>query len=267
MVCPKCKSRIPSNSEYCLKCGFKIENVQTSNKKYKLIISAISIICLSLIVTILYILRTDINNLLSASSAVDVASSTMQSNGTSILSAQTPQISSTYTITPTFTQIQETAMTTASQVTATPASKPTPKPTPKPTQQPTPEPTSTSAPANPTSVPQTSSQPIASAQPTPQATASLTSAQIYEIQHMIEVYEGRVAQDQTDLDQANTNLYNVQQERTVSMLVNGVWTWVADPEAVAAAQQEVTKAQNKLQADQNELAYWEGLADLYGIPY
>lgn len=71
--------------------------------------------------------------------------------------------------------------------------------------------------------------------------ALITSA--FERQYDLKLKEYEVAKQELGVARARKELENVQNERSVAMLVNGVWTWVADPEAVRAAVEAVNEAE------------------------
>lgn len=68
----------------------------------------------------------------------------------------------------------------------------------------------------------------------------ITSA--FERQYDLKLKEYEVAKQELAVARARKELENVQNERNVAMLVNGVWTWVADPEAVRSAVEAVNEA-------------------------
>lgn len=69
----------------------------------------------------------------------------------------------------------------------------------------------------------------------------ITSA--FERQYDLKLKEYEVAKQELAVARARKELENVQNERNVAMLVNGVWTWVADPEAVRSAVEAVNEAE------------------------
>ena len=69
----------------------------------------------------------------------------------------------------------------------------------------------------------------------------ITSA--FERQYDLKLKEYEVAKQELAVARARKELENVQNERNVAMLVNGMWTWVADPEAVQAAIENVNEAE------------------------
>lgn len=71
--------------------------------------------------------------------------------------------------------------------------------------------------------------------------ALITSA--FERQYDLKLKEYEVAKQELAVARARKELENIQNERSVAMLVNGVWTWVADPEAVRAAVEAVNEAE------------------------
>jgi len=68
---------------------------------------------------------------------------------------------------------------------------------------------------------------------------------------------------QQELEKAQTKLANVQNERNVRIFQGGVWTYIADPEAVRQAQEEVENARKRVEkANQRVLEAQQAFNDL-----
>ena len=65
----------------------------------------------------------------------------------------------------------------------------------------------------------------------------------YERQVDIKEKEYEILQAQLDVVKARTQLENARNERTVRMFANGEWQWVADPEEIKSANEELADAQ------------------------
>lgn len=83
---------------------------------------------------------------------------------------------------------------------------------------------------------------------------SLTDDEMYKAEYItaeterqldMKMKEYELAKAELDVAKARTNLQNVQNERNVRMFVNGQWTWVADPDAVKDAQQQLADAERE----------------------
>lgn len=83
---------------------------------------------------------------------------------------------------------------------------------------------------------------------------SLTDDEMYKAEYItaeterqldMKMQEYELAKAELDVAKARTNLQNVQNERNVRMFVNGQWTWVADPNAVKDAQQQLADAERE----------------------
>lgn len=83
---------------------------------------------------------------------------------------------------------------------------------------------------------------------------SLTDDEMYKAEYItaeterqleMKMQEYELAKAELDVAKARTNLQNVQNERNVRMFVNGQWTWVADPDAVKDAQQQLADAERE----------------------
>lgn len=82
--------------------------------------------------------------------------------------------------------------------------------------------------------------------------ADLITAE-YERQYNYKLMEYQVANAELNLIKAQTNLQNVLANRNVRMYQNGQWTWVADHEAVADAEEEMEEARYEYKQVQIEL--------------
>lgn len=69
----------------------------------------------------------------------------------------------------------------------------------------------------------------------------------YERQVDLKEKEYEILQAQLDVVKARTQLENARNERTVRMFVNGGWQWVADPEEIKSANEELADAQAKVE--------------------
>lgn len=82
--------------------------------------------------------------------------------------------------------------------------------------------------------------------------ADLITAE-YERQYNYKLMEYQVANAELNLIKAQTNLQNVLANRNVRMYQNGQWTWVADHEAVADAEEQMEEARYEYKQAQIEL--------------
>lgn len=82
--------------------------------------------------------------------------------------------------------------------------------------------------------------------------ADLITAE-YERQYNYKLMEYQVASAELNLIKAQTNLQNVLANRNVRMYQNGQWTWVADHEAVADAEEQMEEARYEYKQAQIEL--------------
>ncbi len=81
---------------------------------------------------------------------------------------------------------------------------------------------------------------------------NLTEDEMYKVEEITNEYERQVDElekqyelkkAELDVVKAQTKLENAKNERTVRMFVNGSWQWVADPDAIKSATEEVSDAQ------------------------
>lgn len=75
----------------------------------------------------------------------------------------------------------------------------------------------------------------------------------YERQYNYKMMEYQVAQAELNLIRAQTNLQNVMANRNVRMYQNGQWTWVADHEQVANAEEQLEEAKWEYKQSQIDL--------------
>ena len=82
--------------------------------------------------------------------------------------------------------------------------------------------------------------------------SSVAADKTYELSHITDEFQRQyeillkqyeISKADLAVARARRELENVLNERNVAMLVNGVWTWVADPEAVKAAVEAVYEAE------------------------
>ncbi len=94
---------------------------------------------------------------------------------------------------------------------------------------------------------------------------SLTEDEMYKIEEITNEYERQVDElekqyelrkAELDVVKAKTKLENAKNERTVRMFVNGSWQWVADPNAIKEATEEVSDAEkeaDRIKREQEQL--------------
>lgn len=75
----------------------------------------------------------------------------------------------------------------------------------------------------------------------------------FERQYELKMKEYEIAKQELSVAKARKELENVSAERNVAMLVNGQWTWVADPNKVKSAVEAVGKAEMSVTQSQDEL--------------
>ena len=86
----------------------------------------------------------------------------------------------------------------------------------------------------------------------------ITSA--FERQYELKLKEYEVAKQELAVARARKELENTMNERNVMMLVNGAWTWVADPKAVQGAVEAVNEAEANAIESLSDLADAQRLA-------
>lgn len=73
-----------------------------------------------------------------------------------------------------------------------------------------------------------------------------------------------IAKAELGVLKARKNLENVQNERSVAMLVGGLWTWVSDSDNVISAMEDPASAETELADAQSDASFnadtanWEG---------
>lgn len=79
-----------------------------------------------------------------------------------------------------------------------------------------------------------------------------------ERQLALKQQEYEIAKAELDVAKAKTNLQNVKAERNTRIFANGEWQWVADPDAVKSAQQQLAdaeRAKDKIEREQEQQLY------------
>lgn len=84
----------------------------------------------------------------------------------------------------------------------------------------------------------------------------------YERQYGLKLKQYETVKAELALTRAQKELENVRAERNVAMLVNGQWSWVADPEAVKNAMESVADAEASLADARDEERYSKEIAAL-----
>lgn len=84
----------------------------------------------------------------------------------------------------------------------------------------------------------------------------------YQAQYDLMAKKYEIAKQDLALARARIALENAQNNRNVAMLVNGRWTWQADPEAVQSAMDTMYDAENAANNAQMELSYQQQLSQL-----
>ena len=86
--------------------------------------------------------------------------------------------------------------------------------------------------------------------------ASVTEDETYAISYITDEYERQlgllesqyeIAKQQLAVEKARQELQNTLRERNTAVLINGAWTWMADPDAVQAAMDKVADAEVDLE--------------------
>lgn len=92
--------------------------------------------------------------------------------------------------------------------------------------------------------------------------ASVSAENTYELSHITDEFQRQyeillkqyeISKADLAVARARRELENVLNERNVAMLVNGVWTWVADPESVKAAVEAVYDAEQDAEDELTDL--------------
>lgn len=84
----------------------------------------------------------------------------------------------------------------------------------------------------------------------------------YERQYALKLKQYETAKAELALTRAQKELENVRAERSVAMLVDGQWSWVADPEAMKRALENVADAEAALMDAQDEERHTAEIATL-----
>ena len=87
----------------------------------------------------------------------------------------------------------------------------------------------------------------------------------FQKQYELKLDAYNIAKNELAVLKAKKNLENVQSERSVAMLIGGMWTWVADAEAVADAMRGVTDAQQELADAQSDATFNAEQANISGV--
>ena len=87
----------------------------------------------------------------------------------------------------------------------------------------------------------------------------------FQKQYELKLDAYNIAKNDLAVLKAKKNLENVQSERSVAMLIGGMWTWVADAEAVADAMRGVTDAQQELADAQSDATFNAEQANISGV--
>ena len=86
--------------------------------------------------------------------------------------------------------------------------------------------------------------------------SSVTEDETYAISYITDEYERQlgllesqyeIAKQQLAVEKARQELQNTLRERNTAVLINGAWTWMADPDAVQAAMEKVADAEVELE--------------------
>jgi len=87
----------------------------------------------------------------------------------------------------------------------------------------------------------------------------------FKKQYELKLDSYNIAKNELAVLKAKKNLENVQSERSVAMLIGGMWTWVADAEAVADAMRSVTDAQQELADAQSDATFNSEQANISSV--
>lgn len=86
----------------------------------------------------------------------------------------------------------------------------------------------------------------------------------FERQYSLKMDQYNIAKAELGVLKARKNLENVQNERSVAMLVGGLWTWVSDSDNVISAMEDLASAETELADAQSDASFnadtanWEG---------
>lgn len=101
--------------------------------------------------------------------------------------------------------------------------------------------------------------------------ASVTEDETYAISYITDEYERQlgllesqyeIAKQQLAVEKARQELQNTLRERNTAVLINGVWTWMADPDAVQAAMEKVADAEVELEDAITDAEYNKETAEI-----
>lgn len=81
----------------------------------------------------------------------------------------------------------------------------------------------------------------------------------YEAQYSLKMKEYEIAKSNLAVSKAQIQLENAQKDRNVAMLVNGRWTWVADPDAIKNAMDALYEAENSKADAESDYIYQQKL--------
>ena len=84
----------------------------------------------------------------------------------------------------------------------------------------------------------------------------------FERQYELKMKEYEIAKNELAVAKARKELENTQNERNVRMLINGEWTWVADPNKVKSALEAVTDAELSVTQSEADLAQTQRVQEL-----
>ena len=87
----------------------------------------------------------------------------------------------------------------------------------------------------------------------------------FKTQYELKLDAYNIAKNELAVLKAKKNLENVQSERSVAMLVGGLWTWVADAENVADAMRNVSDAEQELADAQSDATFNAEQANISGV--
>lgn len=87
----------------------------------------------------------------------------------------------------------------------------------------------------------------------------------FQTQYELKLDAYNIAKNELAVLKAKKNLENIQSERSVAMLIGGMWTWVADAENVAEAMRGVTDAQQELSDAQSDATFNAEQANISGV--
>ena len=101
--------------------------------------------------------------------------------------------------------------------------------------------------------------------------ASVTEDETYAVEYITDEYERQlgllesqyeVAKQQLAVEKARQELQNTLRERNTAVLINGTWTWMADPDAVQSAMENVADAEIELEDAITDMDYQRETAEI-----